>query len=241
MHHRPVVRTPAPGTLRLAAVCALGWAVGLLSVGAPATAQTRGLLPADYYAEVGVGEVAISPDGGLVAFTVTTVVEEENRRHREIWMQQLRGGRPEGEPFRFTDPTREASGPRWSPDGRTLSFRSPRGDGDDAGDTWFARVAFPGGEAYRVEGVRGAPTWSPDGAWIAYTAPPEERRGGSRGNAPAGSRPTRSPAPSTLTASTAGSSPPRATSATARSPCSPPPRPGRGASSSSCRRRAARR
>ena len=173
MHHRPVVRTPAPGTLRLAAVCALGWAVGLLGVGAPATAQTRGLLPADYYAEVGVGEVAISPDGGLVAFTVTTVVEEENRRHREIWIQQLRGGRPEGEPFRFTDPTREASGPRWSPDGRTLSFRSPRGDGDDAGDTWFARVAFPGGEAYRVEGVRGAPTWSPDGAWIAYTAPPE--------------------------------------------------------------------
>ena len=170
MHHRPVVRTLLP---RLAAFCAIGCAVGLLGVGAPAAAQTRGLLPADYYAEVGVGEVAISPDGGLVAFTVTTVVEEENRRHREIWMQQLRGGRPEGEPFRFTDPTREASGPRWSPDGRVLSFQSPRGDGDAAGDTWFARIAFPGGEAYRVDGVRGVPTWSPDGAWIAYTAPPE--------------------------------------------------------------------
>ena len=168
MHHGPVVRTPA----RLFALCALG-AVGLFGIGASAAAQTRGLLPADYYAEIGVDEVAISPDGGLVAFTVTTVVEAENRRHREIWMRQLRNGSPEGEPFRFTDPTREAGGPRWSPDGRVLSFRSPRGDGDDANHTWFARVSFPGGEAYRIDGVRGAPVWSPDGAWIAYAAPPE--------------------------------------------------------------------
>ena len=168
MHHGPVVRTPA----RLFALCALG-AVGLFGIGASAAAQTRGLLPADYYAEIGVDEVAISPDGGLVAFTVTTVVEAENRRHREIWMRQLRNGSPEGEPFRFTDPTREAGGPRWSPDGRVLSFRSPRDDGDDANHTWFARVSFPGGEAYRIDGVRGAPVWSPDGAWIAYAAPPE--------------------------------------------------------------------
>ena len=170
MRHRPVVRTAA----RLVILCALA-AAGLVGIRAPApaAAQTRGLLPADYYAEIGVGEVAISPDGGLVAFTVTTVVEAENRRHREIWMRQLRNGRPEGEPFRFTDPTREAGGPRWSPDGRVLSFQSPRDEGDDANDTWFARVTFPGGEAYRIDGVRGAPAWSPDGAWIAYTAPPE--------------------------------------------------------------------
>ena len=218
MPHRPVARPPAL-LLRLAVFCG----VGLLGAGVPGAAQTRGLLPADYYAEVGVGEVAISPDGGLVAFTVTTVVEEQNRRRREIWMQQLRGGRPQGEPFRFTDPTRDASGPRWSPDGRVLSFQSRRGDGDDAGDTWFARVAFPGGEAYRIEGVRGAPTWSPDGAWIAYAATPRGRRRTPPGSAPGGSRPTRSPAPSTPTASTAASSPPRATSATARRPCCPIP------------------
>ena len=41
-------------------------------------------------------------------------------------MQELRGGRPEGEPFRFTDPTREASAPRWRPDSRVLSFQSRR-------------------------------------------------------------------------------------------------------------------
>ena len=176
MHQRPVVRTSA----RLVLLCALA-AAGLPVIGAPAAAQTRGLLPADYYAEVGVGEVAISPDGGLVAFTVTTVVEAENRRRREIWMRQLRNGRPEGEPFRFTDPTREAGGPRWSPDGRMLSFQSPRDDGgSDGNHTWFARVTFPGGEAHRIDGVRGAPVWSPDGAWIAYAAPPEPEPGTER-------------------------------------------------------------
>ena len=46
-------------------------------VPATAAAQNRGLLPTDFYNEIGVGEVAISPDGALVAFTVTTVDEDD--------------------------------------------------------------------------------------------------------------------------------------------------------------------
>ena len=163
MHNRPAVSAAAT----LVIVC-------LSLAPATAAAQNRGLLPTDFYREVGVGEVAISPDGTLVAYTVTTVNETENRRHREIWLQELRGGRPEGEPLRFTDPTREAGAPRWSPDSRVLSFQSRRGEGDDAGSTWFARVTFPGGEAYRIEGVDAAPLWSPDGAWIAYAKRPDD-------------------------------------------------------------------
>ena len=52
----------------------------------------------------------VSPPGDHVAFTVTTVVEKDNRRHREVWVQRLKAGAPDGKPFRFTDPTREASG-----------------------------------------------------------------------------------------------------------------------------------
>ena len=163
MHHRLTIRA----TTTLVIAC-------LSLAPAPAAAQSRGLLPTDFYSEVGVGQVAISPDGGLVAFTATTVNEAENRRHREVWMQELRGGRPEGAPFRFTDPTREADAPRWSPDSRVLSFESRRGEGNDAGSTWFTRVTFPGGEAYQIEGVSAAPVWSPDGAWIAYTMRPDD-------------------------------------------------------------------
>ena len=137
-----------------------------------ALAQPRGLQPADYYQEIGVGEVAMSPTGGLVAFTVTTIDEENNRRHREVWLQQLRGGRPAAEPYRFTDPTVDSSAPRWAPDGRILGFRSQRGD--DENEIWFARVTAPGGEAFHIEGVTAASVWSPNGDWIAFTRQPND-------------------------------------------------------------------
>ena len=146
----------------------------LTAIVAPALAQQRGVIPEDYYRMVSVGEVAVSPDGQMVAFTRTTVVEDSNRRQREIWVQRLRNGQPEGEPYRFTDPSRNSSSPRWSPDGSVLSFQSQRGADNES--TWFLRVTAPGGEAYQVEGVRGAPVWSPDGQWIAYTwAEPREQ------------------------------------------------------------------
>ena len=135
-------------------------------------AEKRGLLPTDFYKEVTVSEPAVSPDGRLVAFTVTTIVEKENKRHREIWMQRLEAGRPDAEAFRFTSPNEESSSPHWSPDGSVLSFQSSRGK--DKNSTWFIRVTAPGGEAFRIEGVEGAPVWSHDGKWIAYVKRPDE-------------------------------------------------------------------
>lgn len=161
-------RMPGRGKpFRLFVACGL-----LLWLAFPAAAQKRPLVPADYYRQVQVGEVAMAPSGELVAFTVTTVVEKENRRHREIWIQRLKDGKPDGTPVRFTDPTEDASGPAWSPDSTTLAFTSRRGK--DPNSTWFARVVAPGGEAYHIEGVTGRPVWSPDGKWIAFTKAPED-------------------------------------------------------------------
>ena len=147
------------------------WAL-LVAMPGPASAQRRGFEPADYYDLVTVGDVAVSPDGDLVAFTLTRILEEENRRQREIWIQALENGRPAGEPYRFTAPTGDSYAPSWSPDGSLLSFTSERGDDDNS--TWFVRVSGPGGEAFHIEGVRGAPVWSADGEWIAYLALAEE-------------------------------------------------------------------
>ena len=161
-------RPRRPGAARLSL---LRTALLLLAL-APAAvpAQQRGVVPEDYYGMTFVGDVAISPTGEYVAFTVTTVREEENDRHREVWLAPLDEGRPAGEPFRFTDPTREASSPGWSPDGRYLTFQSPR---DDGPSTWLARVGAPGGEAFRLDGLEGSPVWSPDGERIAFVKRPE--------------------------------------------------------------------
>lgn len=133
----------------------------------PLGAQERGYQPEDYYRLVTVGEVSMAPTGRYVAFTVTTVDEGENRRHREVWLQPLTVGRPDGEPFRVTSPNVESSSPGWSPDGTLLSFSSRRGD--DPNPIWFLRVDGPGGEAFHIDGVTGNPSWSPDGRWIAFT------------------------------------------------------------------------
>ena len=122
-----------------------------------------------------VSEVTMSPPGDHVAFTVTTVVEKDNRRHREVWVQRLKSGAPDGKPFRFTDPTREASAPTWSPDGSLLGFTSRRSG--DRNTTWFVRLVPPSGEAFHIEGVEGAPVWSADGKWIAYLKEPGETSG----------------------------------------------------------------
>ena len=66
------------------------------------------------------------PQGDMVAFTVMTIVEKENTRHREIWLQPLANGKASGAAFRFTSPTENSAQPRWSPDGACSPSRPTR-------------------------------------------------------------------------------------------------------------------
>src|SRR5437773_237760 len=90
--------------------------LGLLTARLPdrLSAQTRPLQATDYYKMTFVGDPVLSPDGRRAAFTVTTIVEEKDRRHSEIWMVPTDGST---HPYRFTSPSFEASAPTWSPNG----------------------------------------------------------------------------------------------------------------------------
>src|SRR6267378_3099153 len=100
--------------------------------------QARPWQSTDYYRLTVVSSPALSPDARRVAFVVTTVVEDKDRRHNEIWMAPADGSAPA---FRYTSPSTEASNPNWSPDGSLLAFSSRREGSDD--DIWFLRTAAP--------------------------------------------------------------------------------------------------
>lgn len=136
----------------------------------------QGIQPADYYKTVFLSQSEISPNGNLIAFTKTIIDEENNDRHREVWMQKINNGQKDGEAFRFTDPSVQSSSPQWSPDGEMLSIQSRRGD--DSNSVRFLRVTAPGGEAFQIEGLDRSPVWSSDGSKIAFVREPitdEER------------------------------------------------------------------
>jgi dipeptidyl aminopeptidase/acylaminoacyl peptidase len=125
---------------RMIALVAL---VAPLAVGAQA--GRRPFAPADWYRLTNLANPALSPDGRLVAFTVTTVKEAENRRHQEVWVVPAAGGQAQ----RYTAPGYESSSPRWSPDGTWLLFTSTRPG--SRGRTWGLRMDQPGGEAVELD------------------------------------------------------------------------------------------
>jgi dipeptidyl aminopeptidase/acylaminoacyl peptidase len=130
--------------LRLgAAACSIASAAAIANAQAPA--GKRAFTPNDWYRITTLASPAMSPDGKLVAFTVTTVKEAENKRHSEIWVVPAAGG----EPVRYTSPSTESTNPRWSPDGKYLFFTSQRPGGK--GNTWALRMDTPGGEAYQLD------------------------------------------------------------------------------------------
>ena len=118
-----------------------------LILASPLLAQGRAFTPNEWYRLTTVSSPALSPDGRQVAFTVTTAVAAENKRHSEVWLVPAAGG----EPSRLTSPGVESSNPRWSPDGKLLLFTSTRPGG--RGRTWALRMDRPGGEAFEVDSI----------------------------------------------------------------------------------------
>ncbi|WP_458687854.1 serine hydrolase [Nocardia tengchongensis] len=112
---------------------------------------------------VSPSDPAIAPDGSRVVYVLRTVDREGDRDNRSLWQV-----RPGGEPVRLTRGVAD-TGPRWSPDGRSIAFLRA-----DAGPAQLWLLPADGGEPERLTDMRlgaGVPVWSPDGTRIAFTAP----------------------------------------------------------------------
>ena len=130
-----------------------------------AAAQKRPVELKDYYKLETVSEPVLSPDGLRVAFMRTHIIEADNKRRSEMWVAPSDGSAP---PTRISDPAINATGPRWSPDGKLLAYA--------AGGQKFVQMDTPAGTPIQIDGVGGAPVFSPDNRWIAFTkkvAPPK--------------------------------------------------------------------
>ena len=121
--------------------------------------MARGMMPTDLFRIQWVSDAALSPDGSLVAFTVTRLDEEADDYRSAIWLVPGDGSAP---PKRFTGGPGKDNAPRWSPDGARLAFLSDR----EGGRAQIYVINVSGGEARKLTAIpqgAGAPVWSPDG------------------------------------------------------------------------------
>jgi dipeptidyl aminopeptidase/acylaminoacyl peptidase len=133
--------------------------------------NARPLALEDYYRLVTVESPSMSPDGQSVAFIRTTIIEAENRYQHELWLVATDGKTPAR---KLSDPSLDASSPRWSPDGQLLAFSARPHDGKthvEAESIYFLRTENLNSPPFHIPGVSGSPIFSPDNKWIAFVTP----------------------------------------------------------------------
>ncbi|HVS13163.1 MAG TPA: S9 family peptidase [Thermoanaerobaculia bacterium] len=141
---------------------------------------------ADVEALLEVSDVQLSPEGDWVAYVVRSRDLERDRLTSDLHMVSWDGSQR----VRLTHSAGSESDPRWSPDGRWLSFLAEREEGAKPGSpaaqtqVWLLDRA--GGEAQRLTEIAGGVSehvWSPDAGKLALIVTDPEDKGDEEGDA----------------------------------------------------------
>ncbi len=125
-------------------------------------AEGRPLKVDDLFALKDVADPRLSPDGGQVAYTLTTLDAKEDDPDADLYLVSLDGG----EPLRLTSGKKSETSPRFSPNGEWLAFLSDR----DGKKTQVYLMSRRGGEAVKLTDFKASVSslaWSPDSKRLA--------------------------------------------------------------------------
>ncbi|MFD2571381.1 S9 family peptidase [Spirosoma soli] len=138
-------------------------AFGSLASLAQTPSKKRLIQPKDYYRLQTISDIQVSPDGKWVAYGLSSVDSTKDKRNTDIWMVSWDGQ----ESIQLTNTPEGEAKPRFSPDGKYISFLSAR-QGATKGQVWL--MDRRGGEAKKLTDLKNDLedyVWSPDGKKIA--------------------------------------------------------------------------
>jgi dipeptidyl aminopeptidase/acylaminoacyl peptidase len=138
-------------------------AAAVLTFAPPLVAQEsapkspRAITVDDFFQIRDVSQPELSPDGQWVAYAVRVRLLKDDKSEQRLFMVPTHGG----DPVPLTAEAVSSSHPRWSPDGKFLSFLSARNGAKN--QVWL--LDRRGGEAQRLTDVAQGVAdfeWSPD-------------------------------------------------------------------------------
>src|SRR5579884_2151834 len=109
----------------------------------------------------------VSPDGNWIAYTVSNINKEADKRETHIWMVSWDGTQT----VQLTSSSDSESSPRWSPDGKYISFMSARPGKAKGNQVWVLdRRGGEGRQLTELKGMRiGEYQWAGDSKKLLLT------------------------------------------------------------------------